>query len=249
MSTYPIRFTVMTYNIWASARWPEREESLKHFLQFHQPDILCLQELRPETRDLIDTVLTGHQRIDDPFEGWIREGNIYFNQTLFEMVGHGAEDLQMYEQLRRLFWVRLRYRFAPNRTIFVSTAHYTWAGNPDEKAGGVNPRYAQAQRTVAALYKLAAENEPLLFMGDLNDFLHPIRILREGGLTDSFSGLGRHTDFTHPASPTAKGTPQSIDWIFHRGSIAPMTSEVVDFFWEDLAPSDHKPVLATYRLI
>ena len=36
----------MTYNIWASARWPEREESLKHFLQFHQPDILCLQEIK-----------------------------------------------------------------------------------------------------------------------------------------------------------------------------------------------------------
>jgi len=249
MSTYPIRFTVMTYNIWASTRWPERKEPLKQLLMFHQPDILCLQELRQETRDLIDAVLTGHQRIDDTFDGFLGEGNIYFSQALFEMVEYGAHDLQMYEQSRRLFWVRLRCRFAPNRTLFVSTAHYTSVGNPEEKAGGINPRFGQAQRTVAAFKQLTVDDEPLLFMGDLNDFVHPIRILREAGLTDSFSGLGRHTDFTHPASPTAKGTPQSIDWIFHRGAIAPMTSEVVDFFWEDLAPSDHKPVLATYRLI
>jgi exonuclease III len=238
----------MTYNIWASSRWPDRKAPLKCFLEYHQPDILCLQELRLETRNLIDEVLTGHQRIDDSFEGWTREGNIYFNQELFEFVEYGAEDIEMYEEARRLFWTRLRSRFTPGRTLFVSTAHYTWAGNPQEKGGGINPRYAQAQKTVDVLQQLAPETEPLLFMGDLNDFVHPIRILQAGGLCDSFSGLGRHTDYTHPANPTAKGTPQSIDWIFHRGPIKPMTSEVVDFYLNDLAPSDHKPVLATYCL-
>ncbi len=249
MSEYPIRFTVMTYNIWASSRWPERKEPLKQFLEYHQPDILCLQELRPETRNLIDEVLTGHQRIDDPFAGWKREGNIYFNRELFERVKHGAEDIGLFEEARRLFWVQLRFRFNPKRTLFVSTVHYTWAGNEQEKNGGVNPRYAQAQRTVEVLRRLVPNTEPLLFMGDLNDFVHPIRILRESGLCDSFAGLGRHTDYTHPASPTAQGTPQSIDWIFHRGPIRPMTSEVVDFYLNDLAPSDHKAVLATYRLV
>ena len=248
MPEYPIRFTVMTYNIWASARWPERKEPLKRFLENHQPDILCLQELRPATRELIDEVLSGHQRVDDPFEGWICEGNIYFDCELFELVEYGVEDIGMFEEARRLFWVRLRSQFNSSQTLFVSTAHYTWSGNAQEKGGGVNPRYAQAEKTVEALQRLVPETEPLLFMGDLNDFIHPIRILRDAGLCDSFTGLGRHTDYTHPVSPTAKGTPQAIDWMFHRGPIQPMTSEVVDFYLNDLAPSDHKPVLATYRL-
>jgi endonuclease/exonuclease/phosphatase (EEP) superfamily protein YafD len=40
----------------------------------------------------------------------------------------------------------------------------------------------------------------------------------------------------------------TIDWMFHRGPIWPMLAEVVDFFEGDIAPSDHKPIIATYRL-
>lgn len=248
MADCPVRFTVMTYNIWASARWAEREQPLRRFLELHRPDILCLQELRPATRAVIDQVLAGHQRVEDPFEGWIREGNIYFNRELFSEAAHGAEDVGILEEARRLFWVRLACRFAAGRTLVVSTAHFTWTGHEIEKNGGPSPRYRQAQRTVGALNSVAPDPQPLLFMGDLNDFEHPIRILREGGLRDCFGALGRDTRFTHPASPTAHGTPQSIDWIFHRGPLRPMTSEVVDFFLDDLSPSDHKPVLATYSL-
>ncbi len=75
MTDTPLRFTVMTYNIWATTRWPDREQPLRRLLELHQPDILCLQELRPATRAVIDEALPGHGRVDDPFEGWIREGN------------------------------------------------------------------------------------------------------------------------------------------------------------------------------
>ena len=98
------------------------------------------------------------------------------------------------------------------------------------------------------LAEITNQDEPVLFMGDLNDYVHPIRILREDGFVDSFSGLGRTSPITIPAMPTAKGTPQTIDWIFHKGALRPMTSEVVDFFAGDIAPSDHKPVLATYSI-
>ena len=135
-----------------------------------------------------------------------------------------------------------------DRTTLVSTAHYTWIGNKVEADGGPSPRFEQARRTVEALDGIAGNAEATLFMGDLNDFAHPIRILREGGLMDSFKALGRFTQPTHPAMPTASGTPQSIDYIMSRGAIRPMTTEVVDFYIGDIAPSDHKPVLATYCL-
>ena len=86
---------------------PERTESIQKLLHLHQPDILCLQELRETTRDLIDQTLSDHSRVDDSFAGWIGEGNIYFNSKMFELKQYGAENIGMYEADRRLFWTRL----------------------------------------------------------------------------------------------------------------------------------------------
>ncbi|MBT3269962.1 endonuclease [Candidatus Poribacteria bacterium] len=240
------RFTVCTYNVWADSRREEREAPLREFLRFHTPDILCLQELRGWSRELIEEALPTHECVTDDFEGWTVEGNVFWNRELFDCLEYGAEDIGMIEPLRRLFWARLR---SGDRTALVSTAHYTWIGNRVEADGGPSPRFEQARRTVEELDRLAEHNEPTLFMGDLNDFAHPIRILREGGLLDSFPALGRFTAPTHPAMPTASGTPQAIDYIMSRGAIRPLTTEVVDFHLGDIAPSDHKPVLATYCLI
>jgi len=243
----PIRFVVCTYNLWSDERWPERKEPLKRFLSYHLPDILCVQELRPVTRDLIDAVLEFHRRVDDPFRGWSHEGNIYWNTAMFELDRYGTEDIGMFEELRRLFWVKLRFR-DQERALWVATAHYTWSGTDREMDTGVNPRIAQARKTVEALDRLVPPSEALLFMGDLNDFLHPLRILRQGALRDSFSALGRLPSPTWPALPIAQGPPELDDWILHRGPIHPMTSSVVDFYVGDFPPSDHKPLMATWRV-
>ena len=246
---YPPRFVACTLNLWAEHRWPERQEALRQFLKHHLPDILCVQELRPATRKFIDTVLKTHRRVEDPFEGWLREGNIYWNRQLFDLVEYGEEDIGIAEELRRLFWVRLRLRTGDGPTLFVSTAHYTWAGNAQEAATGLNPRLAQARRTVEALQRLAPSSEPLLFMGDLNDALHPLRILREGGLTDSFEALGCGYRPTYPTVLHSSWPPVTLDWMLHRGAILPMTGEVVDLYVDGVCPSDHKPVVTTYRLL
>ena len=39
-----------------------------------------------------------------------------------------------------------------------------------------------------------------------------------------------------------------IDFQFHRGPVRPLTTEVVDFFADGMAPSDHRPVVTTYQL-
>ena len=247
-SLQTLRFTVCTHNLWKDERWPEREPALLRFLELHRPDVLCVQELRPATRDLVDRVLEGHQRIDDPFEGWLRESNIFWNRALFELVEYGAEEVGMLEDLRRLFWVRLCAR-ETGSTLLVSTAHFTWRGNPKETVDQVNVRTEQAARTVEALHRVARPSEPLLFMGDLNDNGHPVNRLRDGGLTDCFAALGRVPKPTRPTLPTATYVPEVIDWVLHRGPIAPMSCEVVDFFVGDIAPSDHMPLLVTYRAL
>ncbi len=243
----PVRFVVTTYNLWKINRWPEREESLRAFIRQAPPDVLCIQELRPQTRDVLDEELPTHARVDDPFEGWIMEGTIYWNEALFEYAEHGAEQIGMLEELRRLFWTRLRVR-EHGATVVVATAHYTYQGNEREASEGYSPRLDQARRTIAALDRLAGADEPVLFMGDLNDSVNPIKMLRAAGYADSFTGIGRNPVPTHPAVPTATGSPQVLDWQFSRGPIRCLGSQVVDFFANDVAPSDHKPVSSVYAL-
>src|SRR5690606_13074408 len=100
------RFSLVTYNLWGTNRWPDREPALRSFLETMYPDILAVQELREQTRQVLDETLDRHARVDDPFEGWTREGNIYWRTDLFQMAEYGAEEIEIKEPLRRLFWVR-----------------------------------------------------------------------------------------------------------------------------------------------
>src|SRR5262249_13817723 len=158
--------------------------------------------------------------------GWTCEGNIYWNTDLFELVTYGAEPIEIVEQYRRFFWVRLRLRQAPERTLFVSTAHYTYQDHPREIATEQHQRIPSARKTLIAINQLAEADESVLFMGDLNDTWHPISILTNGGLINCFTALGQIPRVTYPAYPTAKSPQMTIDWMFHRGPITPMLADV-----------------------
>lgn len=244
--SFDLRFTVCTYNIWTDTRWQERRHGLQQFVQHHLPDILCLQELQADSQQALDEVLsTTHQRVHDDFAGWTNEGNIYWNTRYFTLKDYGAEQIGILEELRRLFWVRLQLNDDSGRTLVVGTAHYTWHGHAEAVATEKYVRMAQARATVASMNTIAQENEPQLFMGDLNDQSEAIRILTEGGWTDCFAGLGRKPPYTYPAHP-AMAPICTIDWLMHKGGLQPKTAEVVDYFDGEMPPSDHKPVIATY---
>jgi len=249
MSHFPTRLTVCTYNIWTWTRWPERRAALQQFAATRRPDILCLQEVQAESLAALDETLgSTHDRVNDSFTGWSSEGNIYWDRSLFERVEFGAEQIGIIEEFRRLFWARLRVLDGTNRTLLVATAHYTWHGHQVALETEKNVRMPQARETVRALAELSHPDEPVLFMGDLNDTTEPIRILRDGGFADCFTSLGSAPINTWPALPTTSGPQQTIDWMMHRGPIRPINAEVIDFYHVDLAPSDHKPILATYAL-
>jgi mRNA deadenylase 3'-5' endonuclease subunit Ccr4 len=40
---FPVRVSVMTYNVWGNMHWPQRKESLAQTLLATRPDILMLQ--------------------------------------------------------------------------------------------------------------------------------------------------------------------------------------------------------------
>ena len=250
---FPTRLTLITYNIWNTQRWDVRKPALEQFLQIYNPDIFCLQELREETRDFIDETLTQHQRVHDDLPGWTREGNIYWNADLFSEVAHGAEDVGLLETHRRLFWVRLKLK-GTEKTIFVSTAHFTYQRHPKECETGVNPRLEQTKRTIQSLEQLTQEGEPTFFMGDLNDNIHPPLLLHEAGYISCFASLGLLPPTTHPCYPTTNKSAgdrvsnQTIDWLVANRHCKALAAQVPQCYYGDVAPSDHWPVLAVYEI-
>jgi len=249
---FPDRTTVMTLNLWNDKRWAERESAVESCLETVRPDILCLQELRDVTQERIDSVLTTHDRVEDEFPGWTREGNVYWNNELYRAVEYGRERVGILEEHRRLFWVRLAPRNATDRTMLVGTAHFTYPGNEVERETGQSPRVEQAVKTVDALDRVARVGEPVLFAGDLNDPIHPYAILTEAGYTDCFSDLNVQVRPTFPARPTKHDLATAIeiplDWVFANDHARSITATVPHFYHGDVAPSDHWPVLATYEL-
>lgn len=250
-------FVAMTYNLWGDAHLAEREPALRALFRTRPPDLLATQELRPGTRDLVDQELPGHARVTDDHPGWARQSNLWWRRELFEPVAFGVRDVGILDPTAGLFWVRLRT--AGGSELVFATAHLTWPGHAEERATGVNQRVPQARAIVAALDELAGAG-PCLFTSDVNDIGGPLWELGNAGFLDSFTALGSPAPPTHPVVPmpfsSGRGTrlspvqspAKAIDWIFSRGPVHARTGEAVEFFHDGSAPSDHKPVVATFTL-
>ncbi len=246
-------FTAMSINLWNTQRWPAREAPLRALLA-RRPDVLCVQELRPQIGAVLDTELPDHRRVVGTERGWTHEGNIWWSTGRFAHLGHGASPFGAAERDRRVFWVRLQERTSGCEVV-VATVHLTWLGGSDEVETGLNPRLAQTRALITVLDDVAAD-APCLVMGDLNDPAVPVRVLREAGFSDAWSALGVVPQATFPAFPlSTEGSrrpphlpPSTIDWQLHRGAVGPVLTEVVDQPWRGVAPSDHRPLITLYRL-
>ena len=57
----PNRISIVSYNLWNTELWPDREPALRQFLSTFMPDILCIQELRNETMICVSECLETHE--------------------------------------------------------------------------------------------------------------------------------------------------------------------------------------------
>ena len=248
-------FTAMTYNLWGGWDLDRRRPALESLLRRRSPDLLGVQELHPRLRESIDTALPHHARVHDEHPGWAERGNLWWDARCFEYVAHGVTDIGLRSEHAGLFWVRLANRCAPELPeLTLSTVHLTWPGHPEEVATNCSPRTSQAATAAAELDRLAG-SAPVLMCADMNDHARPMWAMYDSGFREPFGVLGRTCPPTHPVTPRAdkparwegvQTVEKALDWVFFRGPIVPRTAEVVEYFDEGAAPSDHKAVMATF---
>lgn len=245
----PNRISFVSYNLWNTQRWPERRPALEKFLTLYKPDILCLQELRPETMLVIDETLETHERVIDDSSRWSYQSNIYWHSDYFDKVAHGLESLQVLDNRPAFFWVRLKLK-GSEQTLFVSTAHFTWQGDPKEKETGLTSRNKQAKLTVAYLKNLVLTGEPAFFLGDLNDPVIPQLFFPDAGFHSCFQALNQLCPPTFPSLPTTSDVSenQAIDWILANDYSRPIIAAVPHLYANGISPSDHWPVYAIYQI-
>lgn len=247
-------FTSMTLNLWGNWDFARRRESLSRMMSLRQPDLLGVQELCPESAAVIDAVLPEHRRVEET-GGWLDEGNLWWNTELFEEMEHGFVDIGHQDSLRGLFWVRLAHRHQPDVTPLVfATAHLPNPGNAEEVRTERNPRTDLARAAAAALGELSGDGPALLCL-DANDYARPLWAFYDAGFRDPFGSLGRTCPFTFPVTPrfdrpmrweNVHAVEKVLDWQLFRGPLRPRCAEVVDYFHDNVAPSDHKPVVTAF---
>jgi endonuclease/exonuclease/phosphatase family metal-dependent hydrolase len=227
---FPARLSLVTYNLWGSERWPDREPAVRLFFQRFQPDVLCVQEMTPETRDLLDDVLPTHERIGDSFVGWAMEGNIWWNRDLFQIFEHGAEEFGIEEYPnRRLFWTRLEVADRPTK-FFVGNVHLSDPGLPTELDEGRNTRVSEIKEIIERLGGLVTDGEAAFLLGDFNDSLAPLAHLLLAGYDSCWAKLSQLRPPTMPAYPDrllGSGFASNfvLDWIVvPHGRSSPGTS-------------------------
>ena len=196
---FPVRMSIVTYNLWGTERWLERSPALRRFCTTYRPDVMGVQELSVESGALIDEALPDHARVEDDFSGWTTEGNIWWNNELFELITYGAEDIGIEAPGdRRLFWVRLQLRDRP-RTLWVGSLHLTAADTSKELDEGWNSRVSETKRAVDALDRVVDTDEPAFLVGDFNDALAPLAHLFGAGFHSCFARLAQLPPPTMPA--------------------------------------------------
>lgn len=250
---FPVRVSLVTYNLWGDEHWPERAPALAAFCALYRPDVLCVQELTAETQQFLDTELASHARVHDPYEGWTTQSNLWWRSDLFDEVEHGAADVQIVAYpLRRLFWVRLRPR-DHNESFVVSTVHLTDAAAGDELSTGISPRLRETEAVVAALGATVADGEPAFLTGDFNDTLLPLGTLFGSGYRSCYGSLGQLPPATMPTSVGRFGAPGFAaafvyDWIVANRHARAVSASSPHVYVDERAPSDHWPVHAVYEL-
>ncbi len=240
--------------------WQARKAMCMKVIQSKKPDIFCLQECTDE-------------QLGDFRSAWPKFssfailpgataqpgtiGDVIFFSSRYEVVAETAYWLSATPHIpnsvswdskysRFVNWVRLRDKTSGQEFRVINT-HF------DHK--GIEARLHSAEMLTKDAMAYPA-NYPQVLVGDLNSspWDEPVRLLLEGGWTDTYTELNGAADpgFTSHAFLGERFENSEkqgkIDWIFYRGPIKPLLADIIKDRRGERYPSDHYFLLVEFAI-
>jgi endonuclease/exonuclease/phosphatase family metal-dependent hydrolase len=256
---------VMTYNVrYAGYKppnaWPDRRPILVECVRSLKPDIMGTQEgMYQQIKDMA---------ADMPEFNWIgtgREGGsrnefmaIFYRVDRFEPLEYDHFWLSDTPDVigsstwgntnkRMVTWVKFRDKNT-KKEFYVINTHF----DHQVQLARVNSAKLIVQRIAALKTEL-----PVFLIGDFNAVAganpaYDILTGAETGLKDSWLTAGKRTgeglDTFNGFKEIGK-QGRRIDWILYRGTVKPLSSDIVPYIKNGQFPSDHQPVVARFEWV
>jgi endonuclease/exonuclease/phosphatase family metal-dependent hydrolase len=252
---------IITWNIlhgsddgppWRRQHWPARKQALAAVLREARPDILCVQEARPEQVAFLEETLAGYRRVGVGGEGRDQGEHcaIFFRLDRFD---HLADDTFWLQEptdqpaepgrraKRTCTWVRL-YERASGQTLRVYNAHL-----PGRTAAAVRGQSRLSASRIVRDHIKARPGDAVVLVGDFNagPDAPSRRVFAEAGLRETAALAGV------PAAPTYQFYGLrlgSLDGILVGPGWGVRRHAVLDVKPDGVFPSDHLGVLADLML-
>lgn len=229
--------------------WPNRKEEVKALIRFHEFDIFGTQEgLIGQLNNLLvmnEYAFTGVGRDDGKTDG--EHSAIFYKKERFELLDKGDFWLSETPEKPSYGWEARHRRICSwgkfkdrktKKTFYVFNAHFDHQAVEARRQSGI---------LMVQKMKEIAQNNPVVFMGDLNSTPDTEQIQTISGyLNDSYKvtelppygpeGTFNSFNFMAPMD-------KRIDYIFVSDNIAIKKYGVLTDSYDQKYPSDHQPVV------
>ncbi len=242
--------------------WEARREPCVKMIREVHPDVIGMQEPRPEQREYLSASLPEYAQLwiaadETRPENQCGHLSLFYLAEKFELADWGYYWLSATpgepsmpwnttdNNYRTTLWARLRER-ASQREFFIFTTHLPYKAENDE------PRLRCSQLNVRMMKQIAGQHAPLFLTGDMN-CSHAAEDKRRGALEPLYEWMRSGRD-TAPAtdakysfnafSEKAKST-WNYDHIFYRNVEPLRFRTVTDSGYGVRFLSDHYPIVLT----
>lgn len=261
--TANVRITGLPADDVDGIRWEDRRETCKKVILASKPDIICLQELIYDSWDYFKKEFKGYEGYGfegpemDPFtEGYhfIGKNGIFFKKSRYELVSAGCYWLSedpiiagsaSWEtaRARHCNWLRLKDKKTGEQFRVISI-------HLDHISDGARGKQTELFVREAAQYQ---DDFPQILCGDFNSGIKnvPVNLLKEAGWKEMWEAIHGEVEYGFTAhgfkADTKKKPGRRIDFIFAKGPVECLNSEVVTDHPNGIYPSDHYFVTAEVK--
>jgi endonuclease/exonuclease/phosphatase family metal-dependent hydrolase len=249
---------LMTFNIrYDTSRdgklhWPNRKEHVRDCIHTHKPDVIGIQEARPNQMAYLRKELPAFTSVGHGRDGGDRGeySAILYRTDRLKLLESGTFWLSDTPTKRSLSWTATLPRICTwarleNRTTGERLYAFNTHWDHRSQVARLNSAKLMAERISKRRHA-----DPVVVMGDLNatpdNPAITALLAAETGLRDSFAAG------TTPSGTMSgfKGNPNGrrIDYVMVDKKLKAEPAEIIRFERNGLYPSDHFPVLTTIRL-